>query len=270
MEQATPYHSQGLLRALGILKAVGASTVPLSLGDLSADLDLPKSTLVRLLTILEESGFLHRDPAGYSIGHAVLELGETYRKQANVAEVAAPYLRELASVTGLTTNIGILEGRWVLHVVVEEPDRPLRFRSASGSLDYTYSTGLGKMLMSGLPVNRLGDHLPAEEPWQQFTANTIVTVEGMLNELAAIRDRGYSIDQQERDLGVVCMAVPIPNEARINVALSVAGPTGELGETERERYLPILREMAIDLGENPRFIASLGAAHGRSPLEAQS
>jgi IclR family acetate operon transcriptional repressor len=91
----------------------------------------------------------------------------------------------------------------------------------------------------------------------------------MFAELEIIRDRGYSIDRQERDLGVMCIAVPIPNDARLNVALSVAGPTGELGEAERERYLPILRETARQLGENPRFIASLGAAHGRSPLEAQ-
>lgn len=270
MEQATPYHSQGLVRALGILKAVGASATPLSLADLSVELDLPKSTLVRLLTILEESGFIHRDPAGYTIGHAVLELGETYRRQANAAEVAAPYLRELASATGLTANIGILEGRWVLHVVVEEPDRPLRFRSASGSLDFTYSTGLGKMLMSALPTERLVDHLPAEEPWQGFTENTIVDTPGMLAELEAVRTRGYSIDQQERDLGVVCMAVPIPNPARLNVALSVAGPSGELDADDRERYLPLLQQTAKQLGDNPRFIASLGAAHGRQALEEKS
>lgn len=269
MKQATPYHSQGLVRALGILKAVGASTEPLSLAELSTDLDLPKSTLVRLLKILEEGGFLHRDAARYSIGHAVLELGEIYRRQANAAEVAAPYLRELAGETGLTANIGILEGRWVLHVVVQEPDRPLRFRSASGSLDHAYATGLGKMLMSALPVNCLGDHLPVEEPWQEFTANTITNVERMLAELEIIRDRGYSVDQQERDLGVECMAVPIPNGARLNVALSVAGPTGEFGEDERLRYLAALRDKAQQLGENARFIASLGAAHGRSPLEAQ-
>jgi len=269
MEQATPYHSQGLHRALSILKTVGASTVPLGLAELAGELDLPKSTLVRLLTVLEESDFLHRDASGYSIGHAVLELGETYRKQANVAEVAAPYLRELARITGLTTNVGILEGRWVLHVVVEEPDRPLRFRSASGSLDFTYSTGLGKMLMSALPVNRLGAHLPAEEPWQRFTEHTIVDVEGMFAELDVIRDRGYSIDQQERDLGVVCMAVPIPNDGGVNVALSVAGPSGELDAMARDRHLPVLQLTAQQLGENPRFISALGATHGRSGAEGQ-
>lgn len=264
---STSYHSQGLVRAISVLKELGSAAAPRSLTELAQVLELPKPTLVRLLTILEEHDFVYRDAAGYSVGHAILDLGEVYRRQANTAEVASPYLRELADATGLTANLGVLEGRWVLHVVVEEPDRPLRFRSASGSLDHTYTTGLGKMLMSALPVERLADHLPLESPWQRFTEHTIVDEPSMLAELATIRERGYSIDQQERDAGVVCVAVPIPNLARLNVALSVSGPAGELGPEERERHLPLLQRVASELGEDSRFITALRAAHGAHTLE---
>ena len=264
---STSYHSQGLVRAIAILRELGSATSARTLSDLASSLELPKPTLVRLLKILEEHDFVHRDADGYAIGHAILDLGENYRRQANTADVAAPYLRELATATGLTANLGVLEGRWVLHVVVEEPDRPLRFRSASGSLDHTYSTGLGKMLMSALPTEALAEHLPAESPWPRFTEHTITDLDAMVAELAVIRERGCSVDQQERDLGVICMAVPIPNLARLNVALSIAGPSGELGPAEREQHLPLLQRVAADLGNNARFITALRAAHGAHSLE---
>lgn len=263
------YHSQGLTRGLVVLRALGKADRPLSLADLSESLGLPKPTLVRLLTVLVQEQFVYREgnPPSYSVGHAVLEIAETYRRQADTAEVAAPYLRELARITGLTANVGVLEGRWVLHIVVEEPDRPLRFRSTNGSLDYTHCTGIGKMLLAALPGERLGDHLPAEEPYSRFTKNTIATRVELERELKQIRKRGYSIDKQERDLGVMCLALPIPSSAGLNVAVSVAGPSGELQDAARARHLALLGQTAVKLGENPRFVASLRAVFGTHTLD---
>jgi IclR family acetate operon transcriptional repressor len=262
---ATSYHSQGLLRALAVLKLLGTTERAVTLAELSTALTLPKSTLIRLLSVLEEQEFVYREgsPPVYTVGHAVLEISESYRRQANTAEVAAPYLKELAHTTGLTANIGALEGRWVLHLHVEEPDRPLRFRSSSGSLDYTYCTGLGKMLLSRLPASRVSEHLP-EEPFARFTESTIIGRDDFDAELDRIRQRGYSLDDQERDLGVACIAVPIHAAGDLNVALSVAGPAGELTDACRGRYLPVLQETAAQLGSNRRFIASLVASRGGS------
>lgn len=260
---ATSYQSQGLVRALRILRALGTTDRAMGLGDLSLALDLPKSTLVRLLAVLEEQEFVYRagNPPRYTVGHAVLEISETYRRQADTAEVAAPHLRELAASTGLTANIGVLEGRWVLHVCVEEPDRPLRFRSTAGSLDHTYCTGLGKLLLSRLPADRVDDHLPAE-PLPSFTSHTITTRAELEAEFTRIRDRGYSLDDEERDLGVICLAVPVASDSDVNVAVSVSGPAGELSPQRREQLLPVLQRVAEDLAANGRFLPSLRANSG--------
>jgi DNA-binding IclR family transcriptional regulator len=270
MEQgATSYHSQGLARALIILRALSEGSQPLTLAQLAESLGLPKSTLVRLLMVLEAEQFVYREgnPPTYTIGHAVLEIAETFRNNASVSDVATAYLRDLARETGLTANIGVLEGRWVLHVCVEEPDRPLRFRSSNGSLDDPYCTGLGKMLLSALPTERIGNHLPVDEPYNAFTKGTLTTKSELLDELRVIRERGYSIDAQERDQGVMCLAVPIPNESNLNVALSVAGPTGEVQGDALERYRALLTRVAAELGSDRRFLASLRAAHGSITLE---
>lgn len=259
---ATSYQSQGLVRALGVLRLLGTTEKALGLTDLAVALSLPKSTLVRLLAVLEEQEFVYRtgNPPLYTVGHVVLEISESYRRQADTAAVASPFLRELAAETGLTANVGILEGRWVLHICVEEPDRPLRFRSSNGTLDHTYCTGLGKLLLSRLAEAHVGDHLP-DEPFVRFTPHTFTTRTGLDEEFERIRSRGYSVDDQERDLGVICLAVPVPTASDVNVAISVSGPAGELSEVRRGELLPILHSKAAELGANGRFVASLRTRH---------
>lgn len=260
---ATSYHSQGLVRALKVLKALGAEDKPLSLAELSAQLELPKSTLIRLLSVLEEEAFVYRegDPPVYALGHAVLDISESYRRVANTADVAAPYLKTLAHDTGLTTNLGVLEGRWALHLCVQEPDRPLRFRSRDGSLDYTYCTGIGKMLLSELPVESIDEHLP-EEPYARFTEFTVVDRQQMDDALVEIRERGYSLDDQERDLGVICLAVAVPLGLDVPVAISVSGPAGELAPDLREQLAGRVHQVAAEIAADPRFVAAFRAERG--------
>ncbi len=267
MEQrATSYHSQGLARALSLLKEIGASDEPLSLAELAPRLGVPKSTLVRLLAVLEDERFVQRvgDPPQFEIGDSMLEIADRVVRRADAVELAAPYLRSLADRTSFTANLGVLSGTSVLHVCVQEPDRALRFRSSNGTLDHVYCTGLGKVLLSGLPRDRVRDHLP-EEPYLGFTPNTITTLAGLHDELDRIRDRGYSVDLQERDSGVTCIAILVPNSVGALTAVSVSGPSGEIEETRRAELLPLLTETATALGNNSRFLSALRTVRGSYP-----
>ena len=136
--------------------------------------DLPKSTAIRLLNVMEEEGFVRRfrrAPA-YSIGHAARDRREL--PSADMAEVTAPVLGRLADEVGFTTNLGMLEGPSVLHLHVAEPQRALRF-ATGGTLDYAYCTGLGKMLMSVLADDEIDAHLPESEPYASWTPHTLTT-----------------------------------------------------------------------------------------------
>lgn len=229
----------------------------MTLADLASEIDLPKPTLLRLLNVLESEAFVFRagNPASYALGHSLLDISDSYRRSANVANLAAPYLKELASDTGLTSNLGVLEGQWALHISVQEPDRPLRFRSTEGSLDYAYCTSIGKMLMAQLPDDRIDGHLP-DEPFERFTESTMTAKTEVYEDLDLIRSRGFSIDDQERDLGVTCLAVEVPLGLDIPVAISLAGPSGELSPDVRERFVSRLTEFAEKLASDSRFVAS--------------
>lgn len=264
--RATSYQSQGLVRAVRLLRHLGGLEDGATLSELSAALDIPKSTVLRLLAVLENEEFILRagEPARFRIGHAVLELADRSLRSADAAELAAPALRQLADRTGLTANLGVLAGTSVLHLRVEEPDRPLRFRSSSGSLDHTWCTGLGKMLLAGLAPEHRDRHLPAE-PYDSFTPSTISTRAGLEEELERISERGHSIDDEERDRGVACVAMLVPNDAGAHVSISVAGPSGELNADGRRAALPRLSEAAIELGQNRRFLSTLRAVRGAYP-----
>lgn len=251
------YHSQGLSRALATLRALARSSAPVTLAQISRTLDLPKPTLVRLLAVMEEEGFVRRigDPPTYAIGHVVHEIAQAY-KLPSVAELAAPTMKRLADEVGFTANLGVLAGRSVVHLHIEEPPRALRF-AVEGMRDETYCTGLGKMLLAALPAEKRAEHLPYEEPYYRWTPETITTRAELDAELERIRAGGSSIDNEERNRGVVCMAVLLPVETPVPVSISVSGPVGELMPPDRERILPVLRGAATSIAETPSFAAAL-------------
>lgn len=268
MEQrSTSYHSQGLTRALRILRTLGAHPEPMTLALLSQELELPKPTLVRLLSVLEAEGFVRKatDVPTFEVGDAVLEIADNALHRVDAGTVAAPHLRHLAEATGFTSNVGVLAGESVLHLRVEEPQRALRFRSSNGSIDHLHCTGLGKMLLSMLPPAARGDYLPPG-PYPAFTPNTLTTSAQLESELARIRKDGFSVDDEERDPGVVCLAVPVPNDQRAVCAVSIAGPAGELTPAHRQDVLRVISETAAALGKESRFLSALRAFRDSYPV----
>jgi IclR family acetate operon transcriptional repressor len=267
MEQrAKSYHSQGLNRALAILRLLGKADTPLTLASIASQLGLPKSTVVRLLNVMEDEGFVRRseEHPAYAIGHAIHEIAEGYRPP-SMSEVTAPVLGRLADEVGFTANLGLLEGPSVLHLHVAEPHRALRF-ATGGTLDHAYCTGLGKLLMSVLPDDAIDPHLPRAEPYASFAPRTITTRAGIVDELARIREAGYSVDDEERNRGVTCMAVLLPTTDAPTLALSVSAPSGELGPSARETLLPVLRAAAAELVALPGFDTALSPLRSRMAL----
>lgn len=264
MERSTgSYHSQGLTRGLAVLRLLGKAQEPMSLAELSKQMDLPKPTLLRLLSVMDDEGFVAKagDPPVYSLGPSVFQIAESLG-DVDLVSTAFGTLKTLADQLGFTANLGVLQGRSVLHLCVEEPERALRI-AAGGFLDHTYCTGLGKMLLSTLETDQIAQHLPESEPWETFTPRTITTRAALEQELQRVRDHGYSVDDQERNRGVRCIAVRVPTKASFALSLSVSGPVGEISESEVPRVLEALRNAADTLAGLPRMEAALESVRTR-------
>lgn len=258
------YHSRALERGLLILERLSGSTSGSeSLAELHALTDLPKSTLLRLLGVLERHGFVRsiNDGARYRLGHAVVGLAESYRRGANLTEAAKRFLDPLAHDTYQTANLGVLDGGMVLHLVVCEPPRSLRFRSSSGSRDDVHCTGLGKMLLAGIPSDDARSLLLSKVPLEARTDRTLTDVDLLMEEIDRVRTRGFAIDSEEGARGVCCLAVPIRltggSPDRWVASISLSGPLGEMCGAERDQLLNQLGRTAEQMSGNAEFKAAL-------------
>jgi DNA-binding IclR family transcriptional regulator len=253
------YHANALARGLGLLELLAARSHPLSLGDFAVETGLPKSTLVRLLSVLCEMDYAVRvdERPSYRLGHKVQPLASAYVSMLDLSEVSEPYLARVAHHTGQTANLGVLDGDRVLHVSVSEPQRPLRFVTGTGMRDYAHCTGLGKQLLARIDP-ALVPLIVGPEPFEAFTDRTITTMNQLTRELRRIERHGYAVDDNERNIGLHCVAVPVEVDGECVAAVSVSGPSAEFTPKRQEDYVDQLHEEATRMAADPDFVAAFG------------
>jgi DNA-binding IclR family transcriptional regulator len=251
------YHANALARGLALLELLADDTEPKTLVDLHGSTDLPKSTLVRLLAVLAELEYVVRadERPAFRLGHKVVDLAGAYMRGLDLPAIAVRHLSALAAETAQTANLGMLDGVEVVHVAVEESDRPIRFHASRGTRDDAYSTGLGKVLLAGLPEGERARHIVG--PLERHTPNTVADVEELASELERVARRGWSLDDEERHLGLRCVAVPVVVDGEWIAAVSVSGPAAEFGRAAQTRFLDLLHATAAALASDPDAAAAM-------------
>jgi DNA-binding IclR family transcriptional regulator len=237
---------RSLDRALGILEMLAYSEEELPLGEVAARVELPKSTVHRLLRTMELRGFVVRDPlsGGYRRG-----VGPAPRPGFGAAAHQA--LVSLAQSSGETANLGTLVGREVMYVDRADSPQALRWQLTVGSRVPAHAAALGKAILAHLGPEVVRRLLP-----RRLTASTRRTItdrNALLEELAAVRRRGFAIDDEEFMDGVRCVGAPVFDEAgRVVGAVSLAGPAFRLTpETAAHQARPVVaaaHRVSLSLG----------------------
>jgi DNA-binding IclR family transcriptional regulator len=240
----TNYQVRALERALDILGAFSLASPELSLARLAERAELPKSTVVRLVSILVDRGYLERipDTDNFRIGVRAFEVGCIYILTTSLEAEARPILARLAETTGQTANLGILDQGELIHIAVAPPDRPVRYWARAGKREDAHYAGLGKVLLAGLPDERLTAHL-GHRPLARRTPLTITDPAILRIELDRVRATGYAIDDEESNPGVRCVAAPVVDESGATVAaVSISGSAAEFGEDAMPQYIAAVKE----------------------------
>jgi len=227
VERAT-YQIRALERGLDILEAFSIAEPELTIGQIGDRTNLPKPTVVRLLSVLSERGYVERVAGAerYRLGVRTLEVGSVFLQNITLEAEARPIMKMLADQTGQTANLGILDKYQVVHIEVVAPDRPLRFWASVGKRENAYVSALGKVLLTGLPDQSREFYL--KQPREAITPRTIVQPEDLRAELARIDEVGFAIDNEESNAGVICIAAPIVDgKGRLVAAVSISGAQAE-------------------------------------------
>ncbi len=247
-ERAT-YQIRALDRGLDILEAFTLADPELTIGQIGERAGLPKPTVVRLLSVLADRGYVERVPGAerYRLGVRTLEVGSVFLQSTSLEAEARPIMRRLADETGQTANLGILNLLQVVHIEVVAPDRPVRFWAMIGYREDAHVSGLGKVLLAALPARERDAYL--RRPRQQATLRTMTDPDVLRAELELTATRGYAIDDEESNVGVLCVAAPIRNgKGAVEAAVSISGPRAEFdADGNMERFTALVQAAAADI-----------------------
>ncbi len=219
------YRIQLLDRVMAILDCFQGGQGQFGVTEISKQVGLHKSTVHRVLEALKSYRFVIQDPANekYSLGPKFLELSRHAGPSFEVRERSKAILEQLVAETGETAHLCVLDQGEVLYVEKCESAKTLRIPSRVGHRNPSYCTAVGKALLAFLPheIERLSNGTLL----QRYTPNTITDFRKLRQELASIRERGYSIDNEEIEVGLRCVGAPVRDHSGIVIAaVSIAGP----------------------------------------------
>lgn len=220
---------KSLDRAMAVLDHL--STLPgVTLSDLAQDLDQSPATVYRILVTLELRGIVELDPVtqAWHVGPRAFVIGARFLRRTSLVDRARPVMRELMEAAGETANLGIARGVDVLFVSQVESHASIRAFFPPGALSPMHASGIGKALLANMPEDRLQRLLMAGE-YERFTEHTLTDPVVLAADLGVIRTRGYSVDDEEKNIGMRCVAAPVRDwHGEVTSGISVSGPTSRV------------------------------------------
>jgi IclR family KDG regulon transcriptional repressor len=247
-------------RVVDILETFPRLGPELGVSDISRALGLKKATAHRLLASLRRRGIVAQDPLTrrYRLGLKLWELGSMATTQVDWVDRVKPFLQELTDATGETTHLAVLNDGQVLYVDKVESHHALRMPSQVGKRNPVHCTGIGKAQIAFLLPEVL-QRLVARRGLPAFTPRTITDIAALHVELAQVRERGYAVDHEEIEEGLVCIGSPIRDHTgHVVAAISIAGPSSRLRPETIEGHacdvLEVAHKMSTILGCPPDLL----------------
>ncbi|MDI3257029.1 MAG: IclR family transcriptional regulator [Kyrpidia sp.] len=213
-------------RALVILERVSRRKEGAGITELAADVGMYKSTVHRLLTTLVRRGYVRQDreTGRYKLGYAILDMASRLLESVDLRQEARPYLEELADHTHEVVHLVVLDHGEVVYIEKVEGTETIRMHSRVGARAPVHCTGVGKAILAFLPEEDV-KMIVEKRGLEPHTPQTITRWPQLQAELQQVRERGFAVDREENEPGIVCVAAPIwDHTGRVCAALSVSAP----------------------------------------------
>jgi len=232
-------------RTFDIIELLAVEPKGLGVSDVARKLSLNKSTAHRILNAITDRGYLEKTEDGiYSLGMQFVELTSRRLGSIELTTEAKPYLNELTIKLGQSSHLAILDGSDAVYIDKVEVRQNLRLYSQIGKRIPVYCSGLGKSLLldtDNQTILSLLRHCQMEK----LTETTLLTPEAVLNEIKESRMRGWTVDNEEHDKGIRCIAAPVYDyRGKIIAAVSSAGPSTFFSKEKDLEYSKIICQTA--------------------------
>lgn len=223
-------------RTMQLLEALVGAPDGMGVMELATALDIHKADVSRILSTLEEAGYVLRnlDTGRYSVSFKFVAMALRYKDHTQLEDIVHPVLVELVQEIGESVQFAIEQNRQLIYVDKVEGIKPLRVASMLGQMAPLHATAAGKVWLASLPDEQVAA-LMQERGMRAITEHTITTLDGLLRELAVVRQQGYAVSREEVNRTVFGLAAPVRDRrGQVRAAVVATIPMYEATEERIE------------------------------------
>lgn len=242
-------------KALDVLDQIAAAGRPVRFAELQSGSRFPKATLYRLIQTLTREGMLSFDAERmtYAPGPRLMRLAHGAWAQFSLAPVARRFLDSLSAEVGEAVHLAQLDQGQVLYIDKRHAVHPVKMFAEAGRVGPAYCTGVGKAMLAHLPETEREEAI-GKQSFHRFTAATITDAVALRLELEAVRRRGWAVDREEHEPGIICVAVPIlAAGGSVLGGLSITSTVQRTTLGALEARLALLRETAWQIASEAQY-----------------
>ncbi|WP_134681518.1 IclR family transcriptional regulator [Paracoccus ravus] len=238
----------GLAKGLSVIETFTAEHPRQSIAEVSAASGLDRATARRCLLTLAHHGYADYDGKFFTLTPRILRLGTACLATMPLPQIVQPNLDRLSEEIAESSSVSVLDGVEIVYVARAAQRRVMSIALMPGSRLPAYCTSMGRVMLAALNPAELSAFL-AQAPFAQRTPYTRFTAESLIDELARVRRDGFAIIDQEVEIGLRSIAVPLLNSrglvvAALNVGLAAAHATPQ---ELQNRFLPQLLRMQSEI-----------------------
>jgi IclR family transcriptional regulator, pca regulon regulatory protein len=244
-----PNFMTSLARGLIVIQAFTQQSSQMTISQLSVKTGLSRAAVRRCLYTLTKLGFAGaEDGSRYSLRPRMLSLSHTYTTSNTLSSAAQPILERMSAALRESFSVATLDGEDIVYVARTQVNRVMAVDLHIGSRLPAYCTSMGRVLLAYLPAEQLEQYL-GKVNLVPHTTRTITSVEKLRLTLRNIRRNGYAICDQEYEVGLRSLAVPVySTSGRVVATVNLSGNAPRLSVLEMQsRYLTPLRNAANEL-----------------------
>lgn len=232
---------QGLAKGLAVIEAFQERGAGLAVSQVAERTGLDRATARRCLLTLHALGYADYDGKYFRLAPRTLRLGYAYTRSASLPATVQPFLEELSEATGESASVSLLDGTEVIYVARAAQKRVMAIDLTPGSRLPAYCASMGRVLLAALPPAEARAIL-ARSDRRAHTPRTVTNLDALMRILARVADEGYAAIDQELELGLCSLSVPLLNSrGEVVAAMNVGANAARSALPDViERCLPLL------------------------------
>jgi IclR family pca regulon transcriptional regulator len=239
-----------LANGLAILTSFDAANPSLTISEAASLTGLTRASARRALLTLTDLGFLAQDGSAFSLTPRALSIGHSFLSSSGLGEVIARHITALSSELQESVSAAVLDGHEIVYIARSAATKIMQVRISVGTRFPAAATSMGRVMLAGLNDSEV-EKILAQHPVEQLTAKTKTSTSALLAEIREVRTQGYAVVNQELEIGLKSLAVPIRGpQGKIVAAINIAGPATTDSKSFEPKILSALQLCAAKIVED--------------------